>query len=157
MSCGGCDAQEPCQDCGNTENLDQKELGFFGNVWILQNHFKKAGNVLGGHQHYFDHVSLLAKGRALVEVEGYPAKEFIGPTFIVIKKEKHHKITSLDDDTVMFCIFAATDEDAGPDHIYSEKHSPYGNAPDGYWESQKLLEEKTVQYTDEPANAEKQL
>lgn len=149
MSCNGCDEHEPCNDCGDSTHLNQKELGYFGNVWIMQNHFSKAGATLGGHEHYFDHVSLLAKGRALVEVEGYPAKEFVGPTFIIIKKEKKHKITSLDDDTILFCIFAATDEEAGPDHIYGEQHSPYGNAPDGYWENQKMLEQQTVHYIEE--------
>lgn len=142
MSCDGCDDTNPCEECG--QDLLQKELGYFGNVWIMQNHFIKAGATLGAHEHYFDHVSLLAKGRALVEVDGYPPKEFVGPTFIVIKKEKKHKISALDDDTVLFCIFAATNEEAGPDPIYGVKHSPYGNAPDGYWESMKELETKTV-------------
>ena len=35
------------------------ELGFFGNIWVRQHFLEKAGDVIDGHKHHFDHVSLL--------------------------------------------------------------------------------------------------
>jgi hypothetical protein len=64
------------------------ELGYFGNIWVRQNVLKNKGDFAGGHYHLFDHVSLLAKGIVEVEIEGYPPKQFVAPTFIVIKKER---------------------------------------------------------------------
>jgi hypothetical protein len=145
MSCeNDCGKVETCPDCGNSANLCQKQLGYFGNIWIVQNHFIKAKNVLGGHEHYFDHISLLAKGKVRVEVEDAPAKEFTAPTFIVIRKDKKHRVVSLEDDTVMFCVFAVPEKDAGSDQVFSDHHDPFGCAPDGYWENMRKLEEKTM-------------
>ena len=68
------------------------ELGYFGNIWVRQNFLKTSGDSAPGHYHHFDHVSLLASGKVLVEVEGCEPKEFTAPTFIVIKKEHKHKL-----------------------------------------------------------------
>jgi hypothetical protein len=135
-------------------DLDFKQLGYFGNVWIVQNHFKKAQAILGGHEHKFDHVSLVAKGKVLVEVDGHQPKEFTGPTFIVIRKDKAHKITALEDDTVVFCVFGIPESEAGADHVYSDIHDPlaagemFAGVEPGYWEKMRALEEKTIKYTE---------
>jgi hypothetical protein len=105
----------------------QHELGYFGNIWVRQNHLPYAGQTNGGgHQHNFDHVTLLAKGSVSVEVEGYPPKEFVAPTFIVIKKEHQHKFTALTDDTLYFCVFALRDVNGDVTDFYDKQNSPYG-------------------------------
>lgn len=135
-------------------DMDFKQLGYFGNVWIVQNHFKTAGTVLAEHEHRFDHISLLAKGKVKVEVEGYPAKEFTGPTFIVIRKDKAHRITSIEDDTVIFCLFGVPESEAGSEHVYGDIHDPlvagelFAGVEPGYWEKMRALEEKTIKYTE---------
>lgn len=113
----------------NNTELNTHELGYFGNIWVRSNYLLRAGySNGGGHYHYFDYVTLLAKGSLLVEVEGHDPKEFKAPTFIVIKKEHRHKMTALEDDTLYYCVFALRDVDGNVTDIYSGNNSPYGYA-----------------------------
>ena len=89
-----------------SEAVLRHELGFFGNIWVRQNVISKSGDFVPGHKHEFDHVSLLTTGSVEVEVDGYQAKKFVAPTFIVIKKDHMHKFTALEDNTVWYCVFA---------------------------------------------------
>lgn len=51
----------------NNTELNTHELGYFGNIWVRSNYLLRAGySNGGGHYHYFDHVTLLAKGSLLV-------------------------------------------------------------------------------------------
>lgn len=100
------------------------DLGFFGNIWVRQFDFDKAGECTEGHKHHFDHVSLLTKGKVKVEVEGYPEKEFTAPTFIIIRKEHVHKVTALEDGTSWYCVFALRDMDGEVIEVYEGKHDP---------------------------------
>jgi hypothetical protein len=86
------------------------EMGLFGNVWVRSHYLHKAGFTNGGgHKHDFDHVTLLAVGSVLVEVEGFEPKEFVAPTFITIDKNHQHKFTALTDGVVYYCVFAVRD------------------------------------------------
>jgi hypothetical protein len=129
-------------------------LGFFGNVWIRQNILSRKGDVSNGHKHKFDHVSLLTQGSVTVEIEGYPPKEFVAPTFIVIRKEHNHKMTALADGTTWFCIFALRDLDGEPiGELYdSNIHDPMFTSldlqhavADDYWDKAMQLESKTTE------------
>jgi hypothetical protein len=102
------------------------DLGYFGNIWVRQNLLEKAGDTNGeGHKHKFDHVSLLSHGKVKVEIEGHPTKEFVAPTFIVIRKEYNHKFTALEDNTIWYCVFALRDLDGKPiTDLYGEEHDP---------------------------------
>jgi len=122
--------------------MENIELGYFGNIWVRQNMLSK-GEEAPGHVHYFDHVTLLAKGSVRVEVEGKEPKDFVAPTFIVIKKELIHKMTALEDDTVYYCVFALRDVDGEVvGDIYGPEHDPLcaWYAPDDYWEKKKQIE-----------------
>lgn len=97
-----------------TPNIDKLasvgEMGLFGNVWVRSHYLHKAGFTNGGgHKHDFDHVTLLAVGSVLVEVEGFEPKEFVAPTFITIDKNHQHKFTALTDGVVYYCVFAVRD------------------------------------------------
>jgi hypothetical protein len=106
------------------------ELGHFGNIWVRQNSMDKAGDSFGGHEHHFDHVTLLAQGKVLVEVEGYEPKQFQSPTFIVIKKDKQHKITALTDDVLYYCVFALRDKNGEVlEEVFGDEHNPLSAAP----------------------------
>jgi hypothetical protein len=109
--------------------MSSHELGYFGNIWVRQNVLNKAGDTFGGHKHEFDHVSLLTKGKVVVEVEGYPSKEFEAPTFIIIKKEHNHNFTALTDDVNWYCVFALRDLDGEITDIYGDNHNPLSAAP----------------------------
>lgn len=105
---------------------DVNQLGYFGNIWVRSHYFHKAGDHNdGGHKHHHDHVTLLAVGSVLVEVDGFEPKEFHAPTFITIKKEHHHKFTALTDGVVYYCVFALRDVNGEVTEIYSGDNSPY--------------------------------
>jgi len=104
------------------------ELGYFGNIWVRQNLVEKAGDIHPGHKHNFDHVSLLANGKVEVTVAGYPPKQFVAPTFIVIKKEHYHTFKALQDNTLWYCVYALRDIDGNVTDFYSGDNSPYGMA-----------------------------
>lgn len=116
---------------GEHELSDMYQLGYFGNIWVRSHHYPKAGMTNGGgHRHNFDHVTLLAKGSVRIKVDGYEAKEFHAPTFIVIKKEHRHHVTALEDDTLYYCVFAVRDVNGDVTDIYDGNHSPYSVAKD---------------------------
>lgn len=119
-----------------TESNNLVELGYFGNIWVRQNTLLKTGDSFAGHKHKFDHVTLLAQGAVTVEVEGRSPKKFVGPTFIVIRKELNHKITALQDNTIYYCVFALRDIDGEiVEDIYGNKHDPScsESVADDYW------------------------
>lgn len=107
-----------------TPVTDPGNLGCFGNVFLKeftlrQNQFTE------GHTHLYDHVTLVAQGKILVEIEGHEPKEFTAPTYVVIDKNLRHKITSLAERTVYYCIFALRDENGEViEDLYSEEHDP---------------------------------
>lgn len=85
-------------------------IGCVANLWSRMMHFKKAGDVEVGHTHQFDHLTLLAKGKLKVTVEGV-ASEFTAPHMIYIHKDKVHELEALTDDTVAYCIHALRDKE----------------------------------------------
>lgn len=120
------------------------ELGYFGNIWVRQNILKYAGDSYHGHKHFFDHVTLLTKGKVEVQVEGKEPKQFTAPTFIVIRKEQAHKIIALEDDVNYYCVYALRNMDGEViEDIYGEQHDPYSarECPDDYWEKIKKIQD----------------
>lgn len=124
-----------------------EEHGYVGNIWVRQNWMRKSGDVVGGHLHYHDHVSLLVQGRVSVEIGDEPAKEFSAPTFIVVRKEHRHRITSLEDNTIWYCVFAQRDINGETADIIDEANLPnypqrpeyVMEAPDDYWNDKTIV------------------
>lgn len=102
-----------------------EEHGYVGNIWVRQNYMEKAGDKVGGHIHHFDHVSLLAKGSVEVRVDDFPPVRFTAPTFIVIRKDRRHEITALEDDTSWYCVFAARDVNGEVTEIVNVANDPW--------------------------------
>jgi len=63
------------------------------------------------HQHNYDHLSILASGKVIVQTDDGQV-EYTAPSCITIKKNINHAIHALED-SVWFCIHATgvTDED----------------------------------------------
>lgn len=124
----------------------REELGFIGNIWVRQNYMEKAGDKVGGHAHYFDHVSLLAKGSVEVSIDGKDPCIFHAPTFIVIRKNHRHEIKALEDDTSWYCVFAARDIDGSVLDIVGPENEPWfaKAAPDSYWDNRNILDGPTI-------------
>jgi quercetin dioxygenase-like cupin family protein len=81
-----------------------------GNLWLRQMQFVKAGDCNEGHEHNFDHVTLLAKGSVEVDVEGEKST-FTAPHMILIVAGKRHFLKALEDGTVAYCVHALRDKD----------------------------------------------
>jgi hypothetical protein len=118
------------------------ELGYFGNIWVRQNNFPHIGDSHAGHQHKFDHVTLLARGSVRVEVDGYEPKEYTAPTFMIMRKDKNHKMTATSPDTIYYCVFALRDIDGEVvDPVYGPKNDPMAHSSetvnDGHWDKIK--------------------
>ena len=68
------------------------------------------------HQHHFDHLSILAKGCVIIEVDGAQSTHY-APAELEIKAGQTHKITAVNGDVIWYCIHAITDEDLDHDTI----------------------------------------
>lgn len=102
-------------------------IGCVSNLFSRMMHFKKAGDIEQGHTHSFDHLTLLASGKLRVEVNG-EVTDFTAPNMIFIKAEFTHKLTSLEDNTIAFCIHALRKDDGSGD-ILDPKSIPSGVDP----------------------------
>lgn len=91
-------------------NQPEINIGCVANLYSRMMHFKKVGDVEIGHTHQFDHLTLLAKGRLKVVVEGKESI-FTAPQMIYIKADKVHELTALTDETVAYCIHALRDKE----------------------------------------------
>jgi quercetin dioxygenase-like cupin family protein len=101
-------------------------IGCVANLYSRMMHFRKAGDTEIGHTHQFDHLTLLAKGKLKVVVEGV-ATVFAAPQMIYIHKDKVHELQALTDETVAYCIHALRDKDTG--EILDPAMIPAGVSP----------------------------
>jgi hypothetical protein len=80
-------------------------------------HFKNVGDIEVGHKHTYDHGTLLSGGSVLYEtLDGLDgnvifSKKFNAPDFIFVDKDKYHRITALEENTVCGCIHALRTND----------------------------------------------
>ena len=81
------------------------------NVFTKSMHFVEKGDVMQGHTHTYDHATLISSGAALFEMldsnhNVVSAKVFNAPEMIYVPKDKIHRITALEDNTICACIHA---------------------------------------------------
>ena len=89
------------------------------NVYNRVMHFVNEGDREIGHIHEFDHATLVSSGSVLFEVlDGFygkvvGSKTVTAPDMVFVAKNKFHRITSLEKNTVCVCIHAlrTIDED----------------------------------------------
>lgn len=129
----------------------REELGYIGNIWVRQNYLEKAGDKVGGHIHFFDHVSLLAKGSVEVTIDGTNPQVFHAPTFIVIRKNHRHEITALEDDTSWYCVFAAREIDGSVAEIVNPENDPWFTlgADNNFWKEHNIFDFPTKENFEE--------
>ena len=68
------------------------------------------GYTLTQHIHANDHLSILASGKAVVDVDGEP-RTVDGPACLLIRAGRRHSVTSISD-VVWYCIHATEETDA---------------------------------------------
>lgn len=80
----------------------------FGGGTYAKQYTLPAGEWIVQHKHVYDHLSILASGTVLLNVDG-ATREITGPACLVIEKNKHHAVKAVGD-AVWFCIHATDDE-----------------------------------------------
>jgi quercetin dioxygenase-like cupin family protein len=98
-----------------TRIIDYKIKHYFSSgVYAKQMSLDK-GDTATSHKHLYDHLSILAKGCALVRTDDSEEPTlYQAPCAIEIKAGMNHEITALED-SVWFCIHATEETDV--DHI----------------------------------------
>lgn len=100
-----------------TANPPEIKIICISNVYSRLMHFRNKGDVELGHKHTFDHGSLISSGSVLYEVLDednktvISSKVFSAPNFVFVDKDKNHRITALEKDTVCACIHALKTND----------------------------------------------
>lgn len=103
--------------------LPENKFTCVSNLWLRQMVFKNKGDANEGHEHNYDHVTLLTTGSVRVHVEG-KASDFVAPQMIYIKQGKVHYIEALEDNTIAFCVHALRDKETGD--ILDQSQVPLG-------------------------------
>ena len=111
--------------------MNQPEIKILSvsNVYCRLMNFLKRGDQELGHYHDYDHGTLLATGKLLVEKTNDDgdviySRVFTAPSFIFIEKNNRHVLTALEDNTLATCIHAlrTIDEDIiAPDFYIEQK------------------------------------
>lgn len=105
-------------------------IGLVANLFSKQMVFPKAGDIEVGHEHNFDHLTLLAAGALDVTVNG-KTTNFKAPQMIYIRANTVHELVATQDNTVAYCIHALRDGD-GVDDIIDPSMIPEGAGPEFY-------------------------
>jgi len=76
-----------------------------------------AGQCLVQHKHKHDHLSIVAKGRVLLDVNGVQSEHSAGEC-ITVKAGFHHGVKALDD-AIWYCLVSENEE---TDHFINPNH-----------------------------------
>lgn len=76
-----------------------------GNVFFRKHDLNK-GQSHQGHKHIIDHATLIISGSVNIEIENKSIGIYKTGDIIEIDKDKWHKLTALEDNTVYYCIFS---------------------------------------------------
>lgn len=85
-----------------------------GNIYVREGFLDKAGDFVDGHTHNFDHTTYIARGKVKIEQldeDGKVVKEVtkdssMGRNWVLIKKDVHHRLTALTDNSLYHCIYS---------------------------------------------------
>ena len=113
-------------DCGA-----EQIVGPLASVWFRSMTFEKAGDVVAGHSHNFDHVTFLWRGKLGVKL--WPIAqptvvevlEITAPHRLLIKKDYAHELTALTSNTRADCIYALRDFDSQVTTSWNGDMTPY--------------------------------
>jgi quercetin dioxygenase-like cupin family protein len=105
-------------------NRPKVKISCSSNVYVEQLVFEKKGDCNVGHEHTFDHQTLLASG-ALEAVVNGKTSFFKAPHIIFIRAGVSHTFTALEDNTVAYCVHALRRGD-GIDDIIDPEDVPQG-------------------------------
>lgn len=93
-------------------NEPEVKIAAISNVFTRLMHFVNKGDVELGHVHSYDHATMISSGSVLYEVldcqngNAVASKKFKAPDYVFVEKNKYHRITALENNTVCVCIHA---------------------------------------------------
>lgn len=95
----------------SNDTVNKVKLLAASNVLCKMMYFDKAGEVVVGHTHPYNHATLVSSGSVRVtlisaEGEAKPSKVFKAPTMIYIPEGESHELVALEDNTLCVCIHA---------------------------------------------------
>lgn len=118
------------------------------NIYIKKMTFPTAGTVYKGHHHDYDHVTMVASGKAKVKFNAVPEagvkaeeREYGAVGTFITRAYRTHEITALEDNTVVCCIHAMRTVDGQvifPDAHEGHEHDPDDNFQ-GWGDLSKVL------------------
>ena len=109
-----------------SSTMPEIKLTVISNLWIKLMTFVNTGDFIPGHKHLFDHPTILSQGSVEVNVDGNLTK-FTAPAVIFIERDKVHKITALENNTIACCVHALRNGNE-TDDIISEDMIPQGTS-----------------------------
>lgn len=74
------------------------------NIFVKSMEIDKAGHVVRQHSHLYDHVTMVAKGGLRVWANDKLIGDFYAPNYVLIPKDTKHKLVSLVDNTIAYCL-----------------------------------------------------
>jgi hypothetical protein len=74
-------------------------------------HFKRKGDMMRGHYHNYDHITLLSKGSVRITKDTGEQEILTAPAMYLTKHDVRHEIEALEDDCVASCVHAIRDDD----------------------------------------------
>lgn len=100
--------------------MENSQVLLVDNVFVKMMHMPKSGDIIKGHAHTFDHITLLSSGSVLMEHDN-GSNTFKAPQLIVTPKGIRHKFTALEDNVLLCCVHAIRDgddvDDVAPQNI----------------------------------------
>jgi quercetin dioxygenase-like cupin family protein len=91
-------------------NKPLTDVKIVDNVFVKLHHFANIGDTHEGHNHAFDHITLLSSGSVKMVHDNGEA-EYKAPHLIVTPKGITHQFTALEPNTVFCCIHAIREKD----------------------------------------------
>jgi quercetin dioxygenase-like cupin family protein len=101
---------EQFKNLKRTHEVDVGTIHHFSDGLYAKQMHLPAGYLAYSHKHTYSHLSLLAKGVAVVTTD-HGSQTYRAPACINIVANEHHEILALEDVT-WFCIHATTETDA---------------------------------------------
>jgi len=89
---------------GTQEQFDHDVTYYSAGGVMAMGKLIRAGQVLVQHRHAYEHLSILAYGTIIVELDG-ESKTITGPACLTIPANKHHGVRALTD-CLWYCIHA---------------------------------------------------
>ena len=100
--------------------MENSQVLLVDNVYVKMMQMPKIGDIIKGHAHTFDHITLLSSGSVLMEHDN-GSNTFKAPRLIVTPKGIKHKFTALEDNVLLCCVHAIRDgddvDDVAPQNI----------------------------------------